>query len=348
MGEAATIGLDIAKNVFQVYGADADGRALFNRKLSRQELVGFFKRIPHCTVGVEACATSYYWARCIAELGHDVRLIHPRYVKPFVKRGKTDASDAEAINEALTRRTMRFVPVKSAEQQASAMAFRTRDMFVRQRTQASNALRSHLSEMGIIAETGRPSLKLLMKAASDEDDIRLPPSARFALRQIVSHIEFLQARIMELEREIRSRARGDEVAKRLMTIPGVGPLIASAVRFLAPDPSSFKSARHFAAWIGLTPKSNSSGERHLMGHISKMGNAQLRFLMFSGAASVIGHLKSDDKSSWLGRLKQRRPFKVVAVAMANKMARMIWALSVKGGVYRERGQTAPYASMVPR
>jgi transposase len=220
------------------------------------------------------------------------------------------------------------------------MAFRTREMFVRQRTQASNALRSHLSEIGVIADTGRPSLKLLMKAAADNTDQSLPQAARFALRQVVQGIEFLQARIAELDREIRTRARHDEVSRRLMTVPGVGPLIASAVRSLVLDPSSFKSGRDFAAWIGLTPKSNSSGGRHVVGHISKMGNAQLRALMFSGAASVIGHLKEGDTSSWLGRLKQRRPFKVVAVAMANKMARIIWALLVKGGTYAPRCQTA--------
>ncbi|WP_165448495.1 IS110 family RNA-guided transposase [Rhizobium ruizarguesonis] len=253
MKKIATIGLDIAKNVFQVHAADPDGSTAFNRKIKRPDLLEFFAKLPPCLVGLEACSTAHHWARRIAEFGHEVRLIHPAYVKPFVKRGKSDFNDAEAINEALTRKTMRFVPIKSAEQQASSMIFRTRALAIRQRTQAINALRSHLAELGVATTQGRTGLKALIAIANDEQDGRVPASARFALHQILRQIEFLDEYIARLDREILARAKKDDDIKRLMTIPGIGPIIAIAITALVPEPKEFKSARHFAAWIGLTP-----------------------------------------------------------------------------------------------
>ncbi|WP_455918741.1 IS110 family RNA-guided transposase [Ensifer canadensis] len=334
MENVATIGLDIAKNVFQVHGADADGVPVFNRKLRRSEVLDFFERQPPCVVGMEACCSSHHWARCISKFGHDVRLIHATYVKAFVKRGKTDANDAEAISEAAARKTMRFVPVKSADQQAAIMTFNTRTLFVRQRAQATNALRSHLAELGITAETGHASFKILAAAVRDLNDTQLPESARTALEEIVQQIEVLSERVERLDRAILARAKQDDDMLRLMTVPGVGPLVAAAVKSIAPNPSEFKSSRHFAAWIGLTPKPHSSGGKVLLGGISKMGNRQLRSLLYMAAVTVLGTVKDDSPAvRWSKRLRERRPFRVAAVAVANKLARIIWALLVKGGVY---------------
>lgn len=291
MTDVATIGLDIAKNIFQVYGADAEGRPVFNRTLRRAELLPFLEKLQPCLVGMEACATAQHWGRCIADLGHQVRLIPAQYVKPFVKRGKNDANDAEAIEEALTRPTMRFVPLKSVDVQAAAMLFRTRTMLVHQKVQAGNALRSHLAELGLVANRGKPNLRALLEVACDDSEVGIPDAARFALQEIVSQIEILQKRIDKLDHEILVRAKRDKDAKRLMTIPGVGPMIAEAVRTLAPDPGEFKSARHFAAWIGLTPKSHSSGGNEVLGRISKMGNRHLRSLLVVGAMAVLHHSK---------------------------------------------------------
>lgn len=334
MMNVATIGLDLAKNVFQVHGADADGATVFNRKLRRSEVLDFFEHQPPCVVGMEACGTSHYWARCIAKFGHDVRLIHATYVKAFVKRGKTDANDAEAISEAAARKTMRFVPVKSADQQAAIMAFNTRALFVRQRAQATIALRAYLAEFGIIAETGRASFKVLVATVRDLDGAHIPDAARAAFEDIVQQIEDLSERVERLDRAILARTKQDEDARRLMTVPGVGPLVAAAVKSIAPNPSQFKSSRHFAAWIGLTPKPHSSGGKILLGSISKAGNRQLRSLLFIAAVAVLGTVKDDSPAvRWSKRLRERRPFKVAAVAVANKLARIIWALLVKGGVY---------------
>lgn len=335
MKNITTIGLDLAKQVFQAHGADAEGAPLFNRKLRRAEVLRFFEKLPPCLVGMEACASAHYWAREIAALGHDVRLLPPQYVKPFVKRGKTDAADAEAISEAVTRKTMRFVPVKTAEQQAAVMVLKTRALLVRQRTQTINALRAHMAELGIIAPTGIANVKALAVIVRDEADVRLPSAARFALTEMVDQIELVAARIDRLEREIVAQARQDADMRRLATIPGVGAIIAMAIKALVPDPGGFKSARHFAAWIGLTPKAHSSGGKERLGRISKMGNPELRSLLVTGAASVLRHVRTDDRARpWLRNLLGRRPFKVVAVALANKTARIIWALLTRGGVYR--------------
>ena len=291
MKQIATIGLDLAKQVFQVHAAAADGSPIFNRKLRRAEVLRFFEKTPGCLVGLEACGSAHYWAREIRALGHDVRLIPPVYVKPFVKRGKTDAADAEAISEAVTRKTMRFVSVKSADQQAAAVVLKTRALLVNQRTQVINALRGHLSEFGIIAASDTTKVVGLISIVRDKTDLRLPKAARHALMEIASQIDALKAQIEKLEQAIVATVRRDDDARRLVTIPGVGAIIAASVRALVPDPGGFKSGRHFAAWLGLTPKPHSSGGKERLGRISKMGNPVLRSLLVVGATAVLGHAR---------------------------------------------------------
>jgi transposase len=338
MKQITTIGLDLAKQIFQVHAASADGSPIFNRKLRRAEVLRFFEKTPACLVGMEACGSAHYWAREIRALGHDVRLIPPVYVKPFVKRGKTDAADAEAISEAVTRKTMRFVPVKSADQQAAAVVLKTRALLVNQRTQAINALRGHLSEFGIIAAAGTVRIAGLISIVRDKTDERLPKAARLALMEVASQIDALKVQIEKLEQAIVATVRRDDDARRLVTIPGVGAIIAASVRALVPDPGGFKSGRHFAAWLGLTPKPHSSGGKERLGRISKMGNPALRSLLVVGATAVLRHARGNPNASrWIAALLARRPYKIVAVALANKMARIIWALLVKGGTYQDKG-----------
>jgi transposase len=277
--QITTIGLDLAKQFFQVHAADAEGTPILNRKLRRAEVLRFFERQPACLVGIEACGSAHHWAREIGALGHEVRFIPPAYVKPFVKRGKTDAADAEAISEAVTRKTMRFVPVKSAEQQAAGMVLKTRALLVRQLTQAINALRAHLSELGIIAGIGTTKIAGLITIVRDETDKRLPKAARFALTTIADQIEALGLQINKLERELVAEAKRDQDMRRLTTIPGVGAITAASIKALIPDPSGFKSGRHLAAWLGLTPKPHSSGGTERLVGISKMGNPELRSLL---------------------------------------------------------------------
>jgi transposase len=335
MKQVSTIGLDLAKHVFQVHGADAEGSAMFNRKLRRSEVLRFFAKLPPCLVGMEACGSAHYWSREIAALGHEVRLLPPVYVKPFVKRGKTDAADAEAISEAVTRKTMRFVPTKTAGQQAVAMVLKTRALLVRQRTQAVNALRAHLAELGIIAGVGLAKVDTLAAIVRDETDVRLPKAARFALMAIADQVEALSGQINTLEGAIVAAAKCDADLRRLTSIPGVGAITAATIKALVVDVDGFKSARHFAAWLGLTPRSHSSGGKERLGGISKMGNAELRTLLVVGATSVLRHARNNARARpWLKALLARRPFKVVAVALANKTARIIWALLTKGGIYR--------------
>jgi transposase len=335
----------LAKNVFQAHGADAEGSPLFNRKLRRADVLRFFEKLPPSLIGMEACGSAHYWAREIAALGHDVRLIPPIYVKPFVKRGKTDAADAEAISEAVTRKSMRFVPVKTADQQAAGMVLKTRALLVRQQTQAINALRAHLSELGVIAGIGTSKVAALIEIVRDQADARLPQAARLALGEIATQIEALTRQIDKLEREIVADAKRDEDMRRLTTIPGVGAIIAASIKALVPDPDGFKSGRHFAAWLGLTPKPHSSGGKERLGGISKMGNPMLRSLLVLGATSVLRHVDGNDKvPQWLTKLLARRPFKVAAVALANKTARIIWALLTKGGVYRNTEASISTAS----
>lgn len=334
MEKISTIGLDLAKHVFQIHGIDERGGVVLRKQLRRAEVVSFFAKLTPCTVGIEACASAHYWAREIAALGHTVKLMPPAYVKAYVKRGKNDAADAEAICEAVMRPTMRFVPTKSAAQQASGMVYKTRELLVRQRTQAVNALRSHLSEMGIVAAQGASKLADLIMVMRDADDTRMPVAARFSLQELAGQIEALNTRINRLDEEIVAQVRASEAGRRLTSIPGVGPITAGAMLAMVPDAGGFRSARHFAAWLGFAPRQNSSGGKQRLGRISKQGNRYLRGLLILGAANVLRFMRKNRLSPWLAALRERRPFKVVAVALAHKMARIVWALMVKGGTYR--------------
>ncbi|HEY9236231.1 MAG TPA: IS110 family transposase [Phenylobacterium sp.] len=328
-----TIGLDIAKRVFQAHGVDAAGRAVVRRKLGRSEVRDFFRALPPCLVGIEACGTAHHWAREIRALGHEVRLIPAAYVKPYVKRGKTDAADAEAICEAVTRPTMRFVPIKTPEQQAVLVLHRTRDLLVRQRTMLVNAVRGHMAEFGIVARQGVGGVSELLAALRAEDVAGLPPLAKQALLGLAGEIEALECRAEEIEAAILAWHKGNEASRRLATVPGIGPITASALVATVGEVSNFASARHFAAWIGLVPKQNSSGGKLRQGGISKAGDRYLRRLLVLGASTVIRHSHTKAGEGWLASLIARRPTMVAAVAQANKAARIVWALLARGGTY---------------
>jgi transposase len=330
-----TIGLDLAKNVFQVHGVNEADRAVLRKKLRRAEVLSFFGSLPPSLVGIEACGGAHHWARELSKLGHEVRLMPPAYVKPYVKRGKTDAIDAEAICEAVTRPTMRFVTPKSEEQQSAGVELKVRQLLVQQRTRCVNAMRGHLAEFGIVAAKGMGKVSDLVAVIRDIEDHRLPGAAREALLDLARQIEAADDGIRRLETRLLRRSRTDERARRLATIPGVGAITAAALQATAVDPAAFRSARHFAAWLGLTPRANSSGGRERRGGISKQGNRMLRSLLVLGATARLRYLRAGpERADWASRLLARRPFKVAAVALANKMARVAWALLVRGGTYR--------------
>ena len=336
MGTITTIGLDIAKSVFQVHGIDAAGEVIVRRQLSRARVLSFFEKLPRCLVGIEACNTSHYWARELIARGHDVRLMPAQYVKPYVKRGKNDSADAEAICEAVTRPTMRFVAVKTPEQQSVMMLHRVRLMLNRQRTQLSNAMRAHMSEFGVVAPVGRMGLERLLAIVTDRDDLRIPADARVCLEMLAAQLAVVKKQILENDRRIRTSARETEIGRRLMDIPGVGPLLASAFVASVADPGVFRTGRDLAAWIGLVPKQNSSGGKERLGGISRAGNSYLRQMLVVGALAVIRHAeRHGTKRAWLLQLLARRATKVAAVALANKTARMVWALMTSGQRYRE-------------
>jgi transposase len=336
MEEVSIIGLDLAKNVFQAHGAAADGSVVFRRKLTRMQVLKFLASQPRCTVAMEACASAHHWARAIAALGHEVKLIAPGYVKPFVKRQKNDTADAEAIAEAASRPTMRFVAPKTEAQQAAAMAFRTRDLLVRQRTQTINALRGHLAEYGVVAPSGPAHIGRLTAIVEGEDGALPGPVVRLA-SMLIGQIKALSEQIGMLEKELRARIAKDETAARLMTIPGIGAITATAMTTFAPPAETFAKGRDFAAWIGLTPRQHSSGGKERLGKTSKMGQRDLRRLLIIGAVAVVrwAARKVPPRDSWLGRMMAKKPRMLVAVALANRMARIAWALMAKGGIYRD-------------
>jgi len=336
MAVVATIGLDIAKNVFQVHGVDAAGQAVVRRRLARRGVLAFFEKLAPCLVGIETCSTSHYWGRELIARGHEVRLLPAQYVKAYVKRRKNDAADAEAICEAVTRPTMRFVPVKTPEQQSVMMLHRVRLMLNRQRTQLSNSTRSHLSEFGAVAPIGRRGLDQLLAIVADEANMRLPADARLCLHMLSAQLIVVKEQILENDRRLRTSARSTELGRRLMEVPGVGPLLASAVIATISDPSAFKTGRNLAAWIGLVPKQNSSGGKERLGSISKAGNRYIRQMLVVGAMAVIRYAeRHGTRRLWLLQLMQRRTIKIAAVTLANKMARIIWALMTSGERYRE-------------
>ena len=336
MGEVVTIGLDIAKSVFQVHGVGADGEVLIRCRLTRARMLPFFAKLPRCLVGIEACNNSHYWARELSALGRDVKLMPAQYVKPYVKRGKNDAADAEAICEAVTRPTMRFVAVKSPEQQSLMMLHRVRLMLNRQRTQISNAIRAHISEFGVVAPVGRLGVERLLEVVADTGDDRVPEDARLCLQMLAAQLDGVKQQILENDRRVLASARRTELGRRLMDIPGIGPLLASAFVASVADPSVFKTGRDLAAWIGLVPKQNSSGGKDKLGSITRAGNRYLRQMLVVGAMAVIRYAeRHGTKRPWLIQLLARRPAKVAAVALANKNARMVWALMTSGERYRE-------------
>ena len=336
MEEVVTVGLDIAKSVFQVHGVDAEGRVVLQRRRTRARLIPFFEKLPRCRVGIEACATAHYWGRRLSELGHEVRLMPPSYVKPYVKRQKNDAADAEAICEAVSRPSMRFVAVKSADQQSVQVIHRTRMTLMRHRIELSNTIRAHIAEFGLVAPIGRMGLQGLIGIVRDNSDDRVPASARSCLKMLADQLDLVNRQALENDRMVLVDARSNEIGRRLMAVPGVGPVLASAIVAAVPDPQAFRSGRNLAAWIGLVPKQNSSGGKERLGGITKQGNRYLRQLLVVGAMAVIRYAeRHGTKRPWLVQLMARRTTKVAAVALANKTARMIWAIMTSGETYRE-------------
>ena len=331
-----TIGIDLAKSVFQLHGVDAQGEVVFRKKLRRSAVLDFLRELRPCLIGLEACATAHFWAREIGALGHDVRLIPPAYVKPYVKRQKNDAADAEAICEAVTRPHMRFVPIKSTERQGVLMLHRTRDLLMRQRTMTLNAVRAHLAEFGIITAQGSHKLLTLIRAIRTGEVPGLPRIARIALESLATQLDVLTDEIRKLERQLMLWHRADKTSQRLKTIPGVGVITATALAASVPDPGVFKSGRQFAAFLGLVPRQNSSGGKDRLGRISKMGDGYLRRLLVVGATSVVRRANSNTSATgaWVRCLLERKPARVVTVAVANKTDRIAWAILARGETYR--------------
>jgi transposase len=336
MGKVITIGLDIAKHVFQVHGVDEAGTVVIRRKLRRAEILQFFEELEPCLVGIEACATAHHWARSIMALGHKVKLMPPTYVKPYVKRQKNDSADAEAICEAVTRPTMRFVPVKGEEQQGILMLHRTRELLIRQRTMLINALRGHLAEFGIVMAQGRAGVSTLVALVEDDEHDLIPAIAREALLAVVDQLRAAHERVAVIERKIFIWHRSNEQSRRLETIPGIGPITASAIAATITDASLFRSGRELAAWIGLVPRQNSSGGKERLGHISKKGDPYIRRLLVIGAHAVLRFARNGKATTtkWAAALLARKPYKLAAVALANKMARIVWAMLARNEEFR--------------
>jgi transposase len=331
--ELKLIAIDTSKHVFTLHGVDEGGKVVLRRELRRQQVEALFRKLPPTAVVLEACGSSHHWGRVLTALGHRVRLIPPQYVKPFVKRSKNDRIDAEAISEAAQRPSMHFVPVKSAEAQSEAMILSVRELLVKQQTQLVNALRGHAAEFGVIAAKGTSQIEALLERVAA--DPTLPTAAQAMLAELGAAIADVSRRIAELDRKLAQSHKTNPVSRQLAEVPGIGPLSALTLA-LTVDARQFQSGRHFAAWLGLTPRQNSSGGKHRLGSISRQGNERLRQLLVLGATSVVRQVKPEQGkgSAWLQALLQRRPRKVAAVALANKMARVVWAMMMSGEAYR--------------
>lgn len=334
--QVTTVGVDLAKNVFQVHGIDETGEVVFNRAIRRAQLLAFFEDLPACLVGMEACGSSHYWARQLSALGHEVRLIPANYVKPYVKRGKSDAADAEAICEAVTRPTMRFVAIKSEEQQGVLFLHRARDLIVRQRTQLGNMLRGLLAEFGIVVAQEVGSAVKFARGVLEGELPSILEVAVHVLANLSNQLVALHLRIRWYEMRMRLQAKQDPRVMLLRTIPGVGPVTASAIVATVGDARQFKSGRQFAAWLGLTPLNRSSGGKEKLGRISKMGGRYIRRLLVIGMTARLRQTKTHPErvGPWTLDLLARKPARLATVAMANKTARIIWAVLTKNEHYR--------------
>ncbi len=331
MNKVIRVGLDTSKQVFQVHGVDASERVVLRRKLRRGEVERFFAALPATRIGLEACGASHHWARVLQGLGHEAQLLPPQYVKPYVKRGKNDAADAEGICEAMSRPSMRYVPVKTVENQAALMLHGARDLLIKQRTMLANAIRGHAAELGVTGAKGLGRIGELL--ARIEGDSGVPDLARDIFAGLARQLAALERQLGELDRKLLIWHRGEERSRRLATIPGVGPIGATALAMKVPDPSQFRSGRHFAAWLGLTPKDHSTAGRQRLGVITRAGDETLRRLLVAGAMAVIRSAKPGRTSPWLLDLLARKPKKLAAVALANKIARIAWTIMMSGEVY---------------
>ena len=345
--EVTTIGLDLGKDVFQVHGVTGDGTVVFNRSIRRRQLLKFFEKLPLCLVGIEACGSAHHWARELTAIGHDVRLMPATYVKPYVKRGKTDAVDAEAICEVVTRPTMRFVAVKSKEQQALLTIHRVRQLIVRQKTQMLNVIRGLLREFGYVIGNGPVAAMRFIKTFQTDNCLDIPDVAKSMLKTLCEQVAALDERVTFYDKLIEYHSRIDERAKRIRTVPGVGPITASAIVATIGDGKQFKNGREFAAWLGLTPQNKSSGGKERLGRISKKGDRYLRRLLVIGMTSQVQRARGypERVHPWIMQLLERKPVRLATIAMANKAARIIWAILTKDTYYRQaaakKGRTKP-------
>lgn len=335
------IGLDTAKSVFQLHGVDANEEVVMRRQLRRSEMIRFFEKLPPALVAIESCGSSHHWARLLVSFGHDVKLIPPQYVKPYVKRGKNDAADAEALCEAVTRPSMRFVPIKSKDQQAACMLITVRERLVSVKSQLSNAFRSYAAEFGIVGPAGRQNVNALIKRVLEEET--LPELARDLFRFQAREYAAVEARLEEINNRLMKWHREDELSRRIATIPGIGPIGSTMLSMKAPPAETFRSGRDFAAWIGLTPKDHSTGGRMRHGGITKAGDSALRSILVVGATALLRHIRAGrhKPTPWLASMLERKPPKLVAVALANKFARIAWRMMISGGVYSRPPAASP-------